>query len=270
MAESSSVIAVGVALAALFFSRRANASAQYTDAITTADDQALSANYNDMVNAGDAFLIGQSDYWTFPTATPAPIVQPTIDDSFSFETSDLYGFDFFDNTDYFNDSYVIGNQSLGTDMLTPQYQKPIGISLQGLDILKQREGFSATPYWDKKGYSIGYGHLIKPGEKLEFVTVERATELLFDDVGNAESAINMHVDANLTQNQYDALVSFVYNIGNSAFINSTMLRKINAGDSSAVDEFDRWKYSRDANNNLEVNLGLVDRRAQEKSQFMSA
>lgn len=277
MSQSGVAIALAAALAAVFFSRSAKASA-HTGMITTADDQAYTSNLSDPIYPGDAFLI--PEYWNFPAYNANELSKPVstvIDNPYVFDDSnsvidisnalyDVYGFDF-SNLDYSEiDPYVL----TGDDMTQYAPPKPSGISLVGLDLLKTREGFSAVPYWDKKGYSIGYGHLIKPGEQLEHVTIEEATNLLFDDVDSAESVINRHVTADLTQNQYDALVSFVYNIGNTAFINSTMLRKLNAGDATAIDEFERWKYSRADNGTLEINAGLIDRRAQEKAQFASA
>lgn len=139
------------------------------------------------------------------------------------------------------------------------------LSQQGLDLLKQREGFSAVPYWDFRGYSIGYGHLIKPGENLTNVSREQAEELLRGDVAWAETAVN-DAGAALTQPQFDALVSFVYNIGAPAWNKSTIRQKLIAGDmGGAAAEFARWNQA-----GGKVNSGLVARRVQERSQFEGA
>jgi lysozyme len=139
------------------------------------------------------------------------------------------------------------------------------ISQQGLDLLKQREGFSATPYWDFHGNSIGYGHLIKPGENLTHVTQAQAEELLRADVAWAETAVN-DAGVSLTQPQFDALVSFVYNVGAPAWGRSTLRRKLVAGDTSgAAAEFAKWNIA-----GGKVHNGLVARRVQERSQFEGA
>ena len=95
---------------------------------------------------------------------------------------------------------------------------------------KNFEGFSATPYPDHKGYSVGFGHLIKAGETLDTVTREQAEGLLLGDVAWAEQAVRTAVHVDLDQNEFDALVSLAYNIGAGAFKNSTLVKKLNSGD----------------------------------------
>lgn len=139
------------------------------------------------------------------------------------------------------------------------------MSAQGLDMLRSLEGFSATPYPDHKGQSIGYGHLIKPGESLTYVTEAQAAQLLAQDVAWAEAAVNAAVTVQLTQAQFDALVSFTYNVGAGAFRGSTLLKRINAGDPNASSEFGRWVYA-----SGQVNQALVSRRRTEQSLFDGA
>lgn len=141
---------------------------------------------------------------------------------------------------------------------------PQGMSGQGLQALMQREGFSATPYPDYKGYSIGYGHLIKTGESLPSVTQDQAAQLLASDVSWAVAAVQNYITAPLSQNQFDALVSFTYNVGAGAFARSTLARRINAGDPGASQEFDRWIYA-----GGQVNQSLVNRRQSERNQYES-
>lgn len=137
------------------------------------------------------------------------------------------------------------------------------LSDAGLQALAQREGFSATPYWDHKGYSIGYGHLMKPGENLTSVTRDEAAQLLANDVAWAEQAVANNVKVALTQNQFDALVSFAFNVGAGAFASSTLVKQLNAGDYNAASEqLPRWNKASGT-----VNGALVSRRASEISQF---
>lgn len=78
------------------------------------------------------------------------------------------------------------------------------------------------------GATIGYGHLIKPGEDFtNGISEEKATELLRADITTAERAVCKNITAPLTQNQFDALVIFAYNIGAPSFVNSTVVKYIN-------------------------------------------
>lgn len=119
------------------------------------------------------------------------------------------------------------------------------ISQRGLDELKRQEGFRSTAYRDEGGnWTIGYGHLIKPRDSVTMVseiTREQAEELLRQDLAEAEKAVNRYVDVPLTQGQYDALVSFVFNVGAGAFAESTLLQRLNDGDyDGAAEELRRW------------------------------
>lgn len=137
------------------------------------------------------------------------------------------------------------------------------LSADGLRRLAEEEGFSATPYSDFKGNSIGHGHLIRPGESLTYVTREQARDLLLSDVAWAEAAVRSAVDVQLQQHQFDALVSFAFNVGASAFGRSTLVKKLNAGDlAGAAAEFPRWNLAGGA-----VLPTLVARRARERATF---
>lgn len=137
------------------------------------------------------------------------------------------------------------------------------LSYAGLQRLKQEEGFSHTPYPDHKGYSIGYGHLIRPGESLTYVTREQGEELLLQDVTWAEDAVSAAVQVPLSVNQFDALVLFAYNVGAPAFRASTLVRLLNAGDyAGAAAQFPRWVYA-----SGQVNQTLVARRDRERALF---
>ena len=137
---------------------------------------------------------------------------------------------------------------------------------KGLDNIKRFEGFSPVPYKDAQGFSIGYGHFIKPGENLTAVSEGQARILLKQDAAIASAAVKNSVKVPLTQNQFDALVSLSYNIGITAFRNSTLLQKLNAGDySAAADQFARWNRSQG-----EQIAALDRRRASERELFLTA
>ena len=149
---------------------------------------------------------------------------------------------------------------------TPSPQEnPTTLSADGIQALQKREGFSATPYSDHKGYSIGFGHLIKPGESLSYVSVGQATDLMMADVQWAQEAVFSAITVPISQGQFDALVSFCYNVGAGAFKGSTLVRKINSGDPTAPNEFGRWIYA-----SGQQNGALIARRNSEQNQFESA
>ncbi len=143
------------------------------------------------------------------------------------------------------------------------------LSRNGLNLIKTFEGFSSTPYLCPAGKStIGYGHLIKKGEEFPITGIaeEEAQELLAKDTGYAQSAVCQAVVVPLTQNQYDALVSFTFNLGGTNLLRSTLLRKLNDGDyTGCAPEFLRW----DRVNGIIV-AGLTRRRKAEMELFLTA
>lgn len=116
------------------------------------------------------------------------------------------------------------------------------ISLAGISHIKGWEGFKPNVYDDAGGKAtIGYGHLILPYERFSTISESEAVRILVKDLSDAENTVNEAVEVPLTQNQYDALVSFVFNVGGGAFRRSTLLKKINAGQlSAAKTEFLKW------------------------------
>lgn len=138
----------------------------------------------------------------------------------------------------------------------------------GLQQIATIEGFSAMPYADAGGYSIGYGHFLLPGESYpQGIDQAGALSLLASDVVKAEDAVNSLVAVPITQAQFDALVSFVYNVGAGAFRGSTLLSKLNAGDvQGAADQFAVWNKEHKGGN-LVVNEALVNRRQTEVALF---
>jgi lysozyme len=136
--------------------------------------------------------------------------------------------------------------------------------------LQVLEGVKYKPYKDSGGkWTVGCGHLIVPGDgcsKNEIIGPERVETLLKADVQEAVDCVNKCVTTELTQNQFDALVIFVFNIGISAFRISTLLQKLNAGDiDGASKQFARWNRV-----GGHPNAGLDNRRAAEKELFLRA
>lgn len=141
------------------------------------------------------------------------------------------------------------------------------MSDSGLKFLAGIEGFSAHPYPDAQGQSVGFGHFILPEDSFIFpMDKKTAYDLLYADTAIATTAINSNVKVPLTPNQFDALVSLVYNIGVGAFKSSTLLKKLNAGDyAGAAAQFAVWNKSQKV-----VLPALVARRAKEKELFQTA
>lgn len=135
-----------------------------------------------------------------------------------------------------------------------------------LDLIKRFEGFRAQCYRCPAGQpTIGYGHVVHHAEnELLTATIDEAAAnaLLHKDVMWAEQAINIE-NLELTQPQYDALVSFVFNIGSLAWRFSTLLKLLRAKDyEGAAHEFPRWNKVHG-----EVMSGLTKRRLAERTLF---
>lgn len=143
------------------------------------------------------------------------------------------------------------------------------LSQNGLNFIKSFEGFSSTPYQDVAGkLSIGYGHLIKQGESFPDTGIdeEAAQELLAKDTETAQKEVCDAVTADVTQNQYDALVSFTFNLGGGTLLRSTLLERLNNGDyAGCAAEFPKWNHA----GGVEV-AGLTRRRDAEMQLFLTA
>jgi lysozyme len=152
-------------------------------------------------------------------------------------------------------------------------EKIMQISNSGLSLIAGFEGFSAVPYVDADGHSIGFGHFILPGELgvtiIPPLTPAQGYDLLNQDAATADAVVSDNVTVTLTQNQHDALCSLVYNIGGAPtyhFENSTLLRLLNSGDyNGAADQFLVWNKSQG-----QIDPPLVDRRAKEQAVFLTA
>ena len=144
-------------------------------------------------------------------------------------------------------------------------QKLADLSDSTLQLIKGFEGFSPNAYRDARGYSIGYGHYMGRVATMQEIDEPSAYELLRNDVQTASDAVKSTIKVPLSQNQFDALTSFAYNVGAGAFENSTLARKVNAGDvTGAANEFARWTKS-----NGTVLPALVERRATEAQLFLT-
>lgn len=140
---------------------------------------------------------------------------------------------------------------------------------KGIALLKEFEGCKLTAYQDSVGvWTIGYGWTqpvdgkpIRAGMTIKQETAER---LLKTGLVSYESDVSRLVKVGVTQGQFDALVSFTYNLGSRSLSTSTLLRKLNAGDyAGAADEFLRWNKA-----GGKVLNGLTRRREAERDLFL--
>lgn len=138
-------------------------------------------------------------------------------------------------------------------------------SIDAYELIKQFEGLRLEAYLCPAGiWTIGYGHTsgVSPNS---FITIQEADEYLHRDVATIEMQLNK-LNLSLRQCQWDAIVSFVFNVGIGNFRSSTLLAKIrtNPDDNSIMDEFLRWVYA-----NGKVMKGLQKRRLAEMKLYFS-
>jgi len=131
-------------------------------------------------------------------------------------------------------------------------------------LVEQFEGLETTAYRDQREiWTIGYGHTagVKEGDTC---TKAQAEQWLNADMATADRAVNAYITADLTQNQFDALVSFTFNVGAGNLEHSTLARLLNSGSRiAAADQFLVWNHT-----NGQVNAGLTRRRQAERSLFL--
>lgn len=136
----------------------------------------------------------------------------------------------------------------------------------GKIFIKEKEGLRLEAYRCSAGaLTIGYGHTGSDIVPEMRITPEQAEVYFFKDLENkAERYVNRYVKVKLTQGQFDALVSFTFNLGAGNLLKSTLLKLLNAGDyAGAAEQFERWTKS-----GGKVTSGLVKRRREEKEMFL--
>ena len=139
---------------------------------------------------------------------------------------------------------------------------------KGINLIKGFESLQLRPYLDSASIpTIGYGHT--KGVKITDAPITEAVaiEYLKADLGDAESAVNRLVKVPLNSNEFDALVSFTFNLGGGALQGSTLLRYLNSGKyNEAAGEFKRWDKAR-VNGKMVSLSGLKRRRLAEETLF---
>jgi lysozyme len=145
------------------------------------------------------------------------------------------------------------------------------MSNEGIAMLIAFEGERLVVYKDPVGLpTFGVGHLVTPAEKAEFpvgkkITRKVSREYLRNDLAKFENCVNSLVDVPITQNQFDAMVSLAFNIGQAGFKRSSVLRHLNNRKySKAADAFLAWNKA-----GGRVLQGLTRRRETERSVFLS-
>lgn len=138
-------------------------------------------------------------------------------------------------------------------------------SLSGLRLTELFEGCRITAYYDAVGVlTVGYGHTGPDVYEGQTITQAEAEALLAQDVKFAVTVANAYVKVPLTQNEFDALVDFIFNEGGHAFEESTLLRLLNAGNYiGAAAQFSLW-----VNAGGHRLPGLVERRKAEHDLFV--
>lgn len=144
------------------------------------------------------------------------------------------------------------------------------LSENGINMLKEFEGFKSIPYLDSANVpTIGYGSTFYANNQPVTMTdapisEEQAHRLMIKVLARFELAVNDAVKVPINQNQFDALVLLTYNIGIGAFNGSTLLKELNKGNySAAAGQFKWWRMA-----GGKVLKGLVTRRAKEKTLFL--
>ncbi|MET3980923.1 lysozyme [Mucilaginibacter sp. UYP25] len=151
------------------------------------------------------------------------------------------------------------------------------LSKRGIAIIKNFEGLRLNSYQDIAGvWTIGYGSTryvdgkaVKKGDKL--ADTAQAESLLKSTSTDYIGAVDEGTTVHLSQNQFDALVSFIYNVGTGAVRSSTLFKKLNAGDyQGAADQFLLWNKITDPHTGKKVvSKTLIQRREQERALFLS-
>ena len=143
------------------------------------------------------------------------------------------------------------------------------VSPSGIDLICNFEGLRLKAYDDGVGvWTIGFGTTKYPNgirvKKGDTCTLDQAKAYMQNDLKSFEQTVNNTVKVPVSQNQFDALVSLAYNIGSTAFKNSTLVKRLNEGNyKAAANQFDVW-----VNAGGKRMQGLVNRRAAERTLFL--
>lgn len=150
------------------------------------------------------------------------------------------------------------------------------INKTGLDFIKRWESCVLTAYADIAGIpTIGWGTTMIDGKRVQLgmtITAEQAEQYLADDCIAAENAVNrlIFVGVSLTQNNFNALISFIYNVGIGGFHTSTLYRKLAAREPVLEDYFLRWNKITDVKTGkLVASNGLTNRRKAEYQLYVT-
>lgn len=155
------------------------------------------------------------------------------------------------------------------DVVGDLQQTGMKTSQVGIDLITSFEDTKLQAYDDGVGvWTIGIGTTVYPNgvkvKKGDSCTLDQAKSYFAHDLKRFEASVNNLVKVPLSQNQFDALVSLVYNIGSGNFASSTLLKKLNAKDyAGAADQFPQWNKAKG-----KVLNGLVRRRDAERALFL--
>lgn len=172
---------------------------------------------------------------------------------------------------------IVGGSLLVLYMLRKQIASALNktpfsaVSDSLFNLISQFEGFYAVPYWDRTGYSVGYGSQYnwdqnRPVQKTDIIDKATAKRWLLNEAQQDLAFVQAKVKVPINDNQLLALSSFSYNVGRGAFQDSTLLELLNSGAdiNTVAAQFDRWVTSGGV-----VNKGLQARRKAEKTLFLS-
>jgi len=135
----------------------------------------------------------------------------------------------------------------------------------GIDLIKSFEGFSAIPYQDSAGiWTIGYGHTLGVDSTTPEIDEGKAEEYLVQDCANAMNDIENTITCPLSPNQFSALTSLVFNVGNAPLEKTLGILLNEEKYPEAAEQFGNWIYSKG-----EQLPGLIRRRAAEQQLFMT-
>jgi lysozyme len=142
----------------------------------------------------------------------------------------------------------------------------VNISDAGLEFIKGQEACRLDAYLDQRGvWTLGWGHTGQEVQADMRITQAQADKWLMQDLEAVQKCVNNSVSVRITQSQFDALCSFTFNCGCIALRNSTLLRKLNAGDDAgAATEFHRWDHA-----DGRVLAVLTKRRTAEAEMFLA-